>query len=208
MFLFTLSRVWFKPSSCTLVYRKLFLASSFMSPPRPSKSPPMQECVQPYFKVEVLWTTPKALLNLEHFTEQFRARLHRPLSRQSRAGSSLWQKGRALQGRAGGAGGNTESHPGSDFCSLHQPMQLSQHHFGHLQNPTCAIVVYFHFHAAKCNQPVITSTVVENSKRKLWDEKKKYIKLVWHEEAVKWLWLLKTKTVRSTSQNIAPVSQN
>lgn len=133
MFLFTLSTVWFKPSNCTLIYRKIFLSSYFMSLSRPSKSPPIKKCMQPYFKVKVLWTLPKALLNLDHFTEQFRAQPHQLLSTQSRPSSSLCQQGRALQ-RARGAGGNTKPHPGSDFCSLHQPVQLSQHHFGHFQN--------------------------------------------------------------------------
>lgn len=135
MFLFTLSTVWFKPSNLypTLLCRKIFLASYFMSPLRPSKLPPIKKCMQPYFKVKVLLTLPKALLNLHHFTEQLRARLHQLLSTQSRASTSLCQQGRALQ-RARGAGGNTKPHPGSDFCSLHQPVELSQHPFGHLQN--------------------------------------------------------------------------
>lgn len=86
-----------------------------MSPPRPSRSPLMQERIQPYFKVEVLGTTPKALLNLDHFTERFRAGLHRLLSRQSRAGSSLWQKGRALQAGPGEQEGLQSHTPGAIF---------------------------------------------------------------------------------------------
>lgn len=133
VFLFTLSTVWFKASKCTLIYRQTFIASYFMSPLRPFKSPSIQKCIQPYFNMKVLWTLPKALFNLDNFTEQFRARLHQLLSTQSSVSSSLWQPGRTLQW-ARGAGGNTNPHPGSDCCSLHQPVELSQHHFRHLQN--------------------------------------------------------------------------
>lgn len=60
IFLVTLNTVWFKPSNCTIM---TCLASYVMSPLRPSKSPPIKKCIQPYFKVKVLWTLAEVLLN-------------------------------------------------------------------------------------------------------------------------------------------------
>lgn len=174
VFLVTLSTVWFKPSNCTIM---TCLASYVMSPLRPSKPPPIKMCIQPYLKVKVLWTLAEVLLNLDHFTEQFRARLHQLLSTQSRAGSSL----AAGKGIAVGQGSSREykTTPWEWFLFSPSVCGAILASFWPFAKFTCAILIYFSFHAAKLIK-LWSHQLLLKIVRKSYVMRKKYIKLVWH----------------------------